>query len=245
MAKLSDPVRPNCVNVEDIALYFAGDAPPEKHLAIESHLLECEYCRALSEQVADMAQQLYERELMPVLDFLRTADLSPFALSNRAAILERIERWTRTGAEFAVGLLLPATGLISFMISGMKNMLSPLSSFSLEQAHGPAFLGTTGPPVEGNLEGPILEIPGQGQRRARVVVDIGAVTRVSVQIDSVPADMMPPLVALRLTEPPRVLMKEMTRVQNLSGDPAMMDLIAEFDVPEAREVLVIVEPLNQ
>ena len=124
-------------------------------------------------------------------------------------------------------------------------MLSPLSNFSLEQAYGPAFLGTTGPPAEGDLAGPILEIPGQGQRRARVVVDVGAVTRVSVQIDSVPAGMTPPLVALRLTEPSRVLMKEMARVPALSGDPALADLVAEFTVPEAREVLVIVEPLNQ
>lgn len=242
MAKLSDPVRPNCVSAEDIALYFAGDTSPEKELAIESHLLECEYCHALSEQVADTMQELYEKQFE--LQFLHDADLSPFRLSHRTGILKRIERWIRAGSEVAAGLLLPAAGPISFVISGMKTMLSPLSSFSLEEAHGATLLGTNG---EGNeLEGPILEIPGQGQRRARLVVDVGAVTRVSVQIDSVPAAMIPPLVALRLSDPPRVMMKEMGRVQSLSGDSSIVDLIAEFDVPEAvREVLVVVEPLAQ
>jgi predicted anti-sigma-YlaC factor YlaD len=242
MAKLTDPVRPNCVSAEEIALYFAGEVPQEKHVAIENHLLECEYCCALSEQVADIAQELYERELN--LEFLTTTDLSAFGLSNKSAILERIERWIRTGAELAVGLLLPVKGPISFMTSGIKDMLSPLSGFSLEQARGATLLGASGT-ENGNLEGPILEIPGQGRRRARVVVDVGAVTHVSVQIDSVPAAMVPPLAAVRWNDPPQVLMKEMVRVQSLSGDPSLTDLIAEFDVPETvHEVLVVVEPLT-
>lgn len=248
MTKLSDPVRPDCISPEDIALYFSGDAPPAKHLAIENHLLQCPYCNALAEQVADATQELYEQELArePALAFLQDADLSVFGQGNRTAILERIGQWIRTGAELAAGLLLPVSRPISFVVSEMGAMLSPHSGFNLAEAHGAAFLGMRGTRGGNDLEGPILEIPGQGERRARVVVDIGAVTRVSVQIDNVPATMVPPLVALRLGTPPRVLMKEMAKLQTLSGDSSVMDMVAEFEVPEAvREVLVVVEPLTQ
>src|SRR5215813_3701260 len=108
MAKLSDPVRPDCVSIEDIALYFSGETPRDKHLAIENHFMECEYCRALSEQVADTMQELYEQRLSPAeeLVFLHQADLSSFALPARSTILERIERWIHMGSELVTGLLL-------------------------------------------------------------------------------------------------------------------------------------------
>jgi hypothetical protein len=76
-------------------------------------------------------------------------------------------------------------------------------------------------------------------------VDIGVTTRVSVQVDHVPADMRPPLAAVHLKESGQTFVQEMELLESLTGDQSMVDLIADFELPlQTREVLVVIEPFH-
>lgn len=241
----------SCVTLADLARYFTNALERSRVVEIENHLLECEYCRAFSDQVADIAQGEYEQDLASAatsgLDFLIEDPESYLGKDLIARLMPRIERWASRGAELTVRVLLPKLGeMASFVVSGMDAMLSPSSAFKPEQASVGAFLGTIESSGEGELEGPVLEIPGSGRKRARVVVDIGETTRVSVQIDNVPASITAPLVAIRPKAPGQTRIKEMTRVESISGDPRMIDLIVHFDLTEpVLDVLVVVEPFAE
>lgn len=243
------PVRPDCVSVAELSRYFLGELTNSRTEQIDRHLLECEFCSALSEQVADGAQEFFEQALKPAprdaLVFLREAVARSMEASGLANLRERTERWIQIGAELMVAVRLPKLGgLAAFTVAGMSDMLAPGSEFNLEMASVGVNRGLES--AERGLDGPVLEIPGLGRRRARVVVEVTErETRISVQVDSVPSAMPAPLAAVQLKDTGQAFVQPMRQVESASGNPAISDLIADFNLPIAtREVLVLIEPLE-
>jgi hypothetical protein len=234
----------SCITAQELAQYFAGALPEARIEQIDQHLLDCIFCFALSEKVADATQDLLEENLLaqelPALEFLEEANVAS-EVSGEADIRERIRQWIRIGSELAVGIRLPLhEGVAAFLTSGVKNLLAPSPAFTLSLATAG---GTRGSGLAtDDLQGPILEVPGTREKRARVVVDLTEGTHVSVQIDALPASFAAPLAAIEMKESGETVIKEMTRVESLTN-AAHIDLIADFDVPPGvQEIIVLIEP---
>jgi hypothetical protein len=242
------PVLPDCVGVGELSQYYAGMLVESRIEEIDRHLLVCEYCRALAEQVADTTQEVVEQDLaapLPQFSFLPRAVESALGADVFANMQERIERWARIGAELIVRVQLPSPGEVAaFSFEGIADLLAPSSRFNLELASVAVMRGMRG--VGQNLAGPILEIPGWGQRRARVTVDFAeGATFISVQIDNVPAEIPAPLAAVQLKDTGQVFVQPMHHTESASGDPAISDLIADFELAvTTQDVLVLIEPLQ-
>lgn len=234
-------ITPACVTLDDLVRYFTNAMDNQESAKVEGHLIECEHCRVFSDRVADIAQEIYERDLV------RAGSFSLAFLTEIAGLhVERVKRWIHEGAELAVRVLLPQDGgPATFVVSGIDAMLSPSATFSPAEATVGAFLGDIGSAQSNALEGPVLEIPGVGERRARVVIDAGVTTRVSVQIDNVPRELAAPLAALSPVGIGDTQLKEMTKIEAISGEPDVVDLIADFEVTDAPDVLVVVEPFER
>ncbi len=243
------PVLPGCLSVDELSRYFAGNMIEDRIEQIDRHLLECAFCHALSERVANETQDLLEGgwDANPErpLAFLEPASRTAAELSGVPQALDRVHDWIRIGAEFAVRVVLPfADKATAFTVSGLEMLLGPTSQFDLREASVGSFLGVGDSNVS-SLEGPVLEIPGEGRRRARVVVDVAEATRVSVQVDNVPATIRTPLAAVQIKDSGQTYVKEMTRAENGVGHPGMVDLTADFLLPAAtKEVLVLLEPFT-
>jgi hypothetical protein len=229
--------------------YILGELNNSRIEEIDHHLLECAFCSALSEQVADTTQEFFERDLevapSHALSFLTKAVAASLGTETLARLRERIERWIQIGPELMVNVRLPKPGgLAAFSVTGMADMLAPSSEFNLEMASVGVSRGLAS--ADGGLDGPVLEIPGLGKRRARVVVDVTeSTTRISVQVDSVPSAIQAPLAAVQLKDTGQAFVQPMRHVESASGNPAISDLIADFNLPMAtREVLVLIETLE-
>jgi hypothetical protein len=243
------PVLPGCLTVDELSRYYAGDMSEERIEQIDRHLLECDFCYALAERVADTTREVLEHQLespaTATLAFLEKASRESLELTAVVDLQDRVQDWIRTGAEIAVRVVLPFAGKVTaFTVSGLEALVGPGSQFNLQEASVGAFLGV-GDSATSALEGPILEIPGVGRRRARVVVDVTETTRVSIQLDNLPATIRTPLAAVQVKDDGRTYVKEMMRSESISGDPSLIDVTADFNLPIAtREILVLLEPFT-
>lgn len=217
----------SCLSITTLAEYFADAFSDERCFEIETHLATCATCMALSSRIADQTRASLEADLYPL------AFLADAVAPEVAGWAERLRRWMVQGSDLTVSL----ADAGSLVASGFERLLSPSTPFTMESALlSGQRRSTTAVPAR------VLQIPGLSGMSARIVFDPHQ-RRLSLQLDNVPRGQRLPLVAIHgLPSGPTVV--QATRlIEGLSPDPALMDLIADFDLSTLSEqFLVVLEP---
>jgi hypothetical protein len=234
------------IGVGEMAEYVCGGVTRDRDTEISAHLKSCEPCSRRALDLLDLSLEWEEWvafghravEASQPLAILKKADLSGLG-ADPQSLADRLTRWIKMGAELAVSVELPSLDSATrFTVSQLESILSASAQFVPRKVA--AFRGQ-------EIEGPILVIPGEGRRRARVVVEaLESATQVSVQLENVPAGTPLPLVAIERKDTGEVFVKEMAVVPSaVAGTGDTINLAVDFDLTgSSAEIFVVMEPLK-
>jgi len=234
-------------HLEDAELldYLNGSIDSPRAAVISTHIKDCLLCAGHSRRLLELSIQwdqawstLSSTTSPGLVAALSGADLSPVEGSPEA-LSARLARWISKGSELAVTLALPDLHRVArYIVPQTGDLVTARSSFFPEQAMAGVTRSSQGGEA---LEGPVLEIPGHGPLKARIVVEIEAAScSVSVQLDRYPAALVPPLAALVNQRSGDVQVRQMAIRRKREG---LVDLVADFQAsPQAGELLILIEP---
>jgi len=226
----------DCLTPEILSRYHAGLLEDDDLFDVEEHLFTCDDCDGLSQRIAEIMQEELEQKLVPEVRPLAFLAQVPLAALSKA----RIDRWIEAGADIAARVVI-ASRNVSYDFAGLSDLMRAETLFSPSLAT----TGVSRGPEEEQapLTGPRLELPSSGKLRARLMVDAhkGSLT---VQVDSVPAHLPPPLVAVRLAGG-ETLIRETTPHTPRFGNPDTRDCVAKFAIAANQDLLVLVEPVDE
>jgi hypothetical protein len=227
------------LTIEELTDYFSADAFADTQVPLEQHLAECDACTQLGRQVyaSTLLVSRWSKVGTPAAEqILLPALMTLIERTSSSAVRERLRKWADSWsgrAEGAIRMTIETTSKASQIFTeGLADLLRPGARWQFA-------LASVQSPVRGKSDSETISLAlATGTAPARVAVS-GQSGEVEIRIDSLPADLKPPLVILTSSakgfEP---------RVNELNRAPGVSYWMTRFDGLEPGEYVVALEPLD-